>query len=226
MKPLAFARAAALAAIAVLLSAAASGNWNTTVVETDGGHRIGNPEAKVRLIEFVSYTCPHCANFARDGDGALQLVYIGSGKTSVEVRHVVRNPVDLTAAVLANCGPAAKFPRNHAAFMLAQDKWLPIAAGATAGQQKRWYTGDGTSRRKAIAGDLGFYEIMLGRGYRRTEIDRCLSDEAAATRIAEVSVRDAKKWGISGTPSFAINGTLLAGTHDWRMLQPQLDARF
>ncbi len=212
-------------AAAAFAGVAAAPNWNTVVAEADGAHRIGNPKAKVSLIEFVSYTCDHCARFAREGDGALQLVYVGPGKVSLEVRHVVRDPVDLTAAVLANCGPAAKFARNHAAFMLSHGKWMAMAAKTSKAQQQRWYAGDGTSRRKAIARDLGFYDVMAGRGYNRTDTDRCLSDEAAATRIAENSARDAEKWNVAGTPSFAIDGTLLTGTHEWRVLQPQLDAR-
>ena len=218
-------RLAALA-IAALFAVAAAPNWNTVVAEADGGHLIGNPKAKVHLVEFVSYTCDHCARFARDGDGALQLAYVGPGKVSREVRHIVRDPVDLTAAVLANCGAPAKFARNHAAFMLSQAKWMSTAAKTSKSQQQRWFAGDGTSRRRAIASDLGFYAIMAGRGYNRTAVDRCLSDEAAAKRIAETSASDAEKWNISGTPSFAIDGNLLAGTHDWRTLQPQLDARF
>lgn len=218
-------RLAALA-IAALFAAAAAPNWNTVVKPADGGHLIGNPEAKIRLTEFVSYTCPHCAQFVQDGHGALQLAYVGPGKVILEVRHVVRDPVDLTAAVLANCGPAAKFPRNHAALMFSQDKWLASALGASNAQQARWYSGDGPSRRRAIAGDVGFYKIMEGRGYRRTDVDKCLADEGLAKRLAETSARDSQKWNIAGTPSFAIDGVLLAGTHDWRTLQPQLDARF
>lgn len=218
-------RLALIAAAAALLVAAAPSNWNTAVTVNDGAHQVGNPAAKVTLTEFVSYTCPHCAHFSRDGDGALQLVYVGPGKVLREVRHIVRDPVDLTAAMLANCGPKDKFARNHAAFMLAQDKWLKKAMATSKGQQQRWYSGTGASRRRAIASDLGFYDLMTARGYRRTDIDRCLADEALATRLAENSARDAERFGITGTPSFALDGKLLAGTHDWRTLQPQLDAR-
>ena len=66
-------KAAALAGIALLASAQTNRNWNTVIVEVDGAHRIGNPEAKVQLVEFISYTCPHCAEFAREGESALQL---------------------------------------------------------------------------------------------------------------------------------------------------------
>ena len=81
------------------------------------------------------------------------------------------------------------------------------------------------ARRRAIASDLKFYDIMLGRGYDRPALDRCLSDETLARRIAEQSAADSTEWGVRGTPSFAIDGTLLAGTSTWPVLRMQLDAR-
>jgi hypothetical protein len=217
---LAFAAIATLAAGAAL----AAPNWLTVVDAKGGGHAIGNPSAKIKLTEFVSYTCPHCGEFAQQGTNALD-VYVAIGKVQVDVRHVVRDPIDLTAAMLANCGPAAKFPRNHSALILAQPKWLPVAERATAGQRSRWYNGPGATRRRAIAADLKFYDIMIGRGYERVALDRCLSDDALAKRLADQSAADDAKWNVKGTPSFAIDGTMLAGTSTWALLQLQLDAR-
>lgn len=214
----------AAAALTATGAMAASTNWLTVVDTAGGGHKIGNPAAPVKLTEFVSYTCSHCGQFAQEATSALD-IYVASGKVQLDVRHVVRDPVDLTAAMLANCGPAAKFPRNHAALILAQPRWLPVAERATQGQQSRWYSGAGAARRRAIASDLKFYDIMIGRGYERTAIDRCLADEALAKRLAEQSVADDAKWNVKSTPSFAIGGVMLAATYSWKMLQPQLDAR-
>src|SRR5918993_6039985 len=100
-------KAAALAAVALLASGQTNRNWNTVVTEVAGAHRIGNPEAKVKLVEYVSYTCPHCAQFTRDADDRLKLAYIMPGNLSLEVRHLIRDPVDLTAVMLVNCGPAS-----------------------------------------------------------------------------------------------------------------------
>lgn len=204
----------------------AAGNWNTAIIQTDGGHRIGNPDAKVKLIEFVSYTCPHCAAFTVEGDGALQLVFVGPGRVSREIRHIVRDPVDLTAAMLANCGAVKKFPGNHAALMRSQKKWLPVMASATPAQRQRWTSGDYSTRRRAIASDFGFYDLMERRGYRATDINRCLSNDAMATRLAETSSANLAKYNLSGTPSFAIDGLVLLATHNWSALEPQLSARF
>lgn len=216
-------KAAALAGIALLTSGQTNRNWPTVVAQTaDGAHRIGNPDAKVKLVEFVSYTCPHCAEFTRESDDRLKLGYVTPGNLSIEIRHLIRDPVDLTVVMLVNCGPVSKFALNHSTFMLQQSKWIGPLGNSTAAQRTRWTSGDGPTRRRAIASDFGLYKIMEGRGYRRTDVDRCLSDEAAATRFAEQSQKDWGRPGINGTPSFSINGVVMPGTHTWSALERQL----
>ena len=214
-------QAAVLVAAAALLGGATRANWDAEVVRTESGHRVGNPEAKVKLIEFFSYTCPHCAQFAREGEGALKLAYVAPGRLSIEYRHLIRDPVDLTVGLLVNCGAPAKFPGNHSAFILGQPRWIGPLARATQAQQQRWRTPGATGRR-AIASDFGFYPIMERRGYRRTEVDRCLADEATARKLAETSAREWDRPGIDATPSFAINNVVMPGTHSWSELERQL----
>ncbi len=192
---------------------------------TDAGYRIGNPAAKVRLTEYVSYTCPHCAAFTREGEGALELAYVQPGKVQLEIRHMLRDPIDLAAAMLAHCGPPTRFLQNHKAFLLGQDQWIGPMLSASSAQRQRW-TVPGAAGRRAIASDFHFYDLMERRGYSRVEADRCLADEAMARKLAAASDKDWKLPGVVGTPSFAINGVILAGTAGWSTLQPQLAARF
>lgn len=219
-------RAALLAMAALLTAAAAAGGWNQTVAQTaSGSHVLGNPAAKVKLITFVSYTCPHCSHFETEADAPLRLSYVAPGKLSIEVRHVVRDPVDLTAAMLTNCGPKEKFFLNHAAFMRGQSRWIAPMGSASAAQQQRWRNPDIAQRNRAIASDFGFYAIMASRGYDRQTVDKCLIDKAMEARLMKQS-QESVALGVKSTPSFAIDGIVLAGTNDWAMLRPQLDARF
>lgn len=217
-----------LAAVAMLSLAATSpsrSNWNTTVAVTpSGSHVLGNPAAQVKLTEFISYTCPHCAHFDRDSSDRLRATGVAQGKLSIEVRHLVRDPIDLTAAMLTNCGPSSKFFLNHTAFLRSQDTWIAAANTASEAQQRRWSTGDMPSRMRAIAGDFGFYQIMATRGYDRVSVDRCLADRAMAQRLA-AQTEAAGKLGIQGTPSFLINGRLLESVHGWDQLRPQIESR-
>lgn len=216
---------AAIAALAIGAAPASKQNWNqTTTVTPAGNHVLGNPDAGVKLVEFVSYTCSHCAHFEEQADSAMRVTYVAQGRLSVEVRNYLRDPVDLTVALLANCGPPSKFFANHTAFMRSQEKWIGPLATAGPAQKQRWSSGAFATRTKAIAADFGFYEIMKNRGYERPVVDRCLADEPKAQRLA-AGTDEAREAGVMGTPSFMLDGTLLAGTHNWAALYPQIRAR-
>ena len=201
------------------------GNWGAMVTETEGGHLIGNPNAQGRLVEFMSYTCSHCAEFARTGDGAIKLLYVPTGKVSYEIRHLIRDPIDLTAALAAQCGAPGKFPANHEALILRHGEWMAKEGKMTQAQMARWNFGSFGSRAQAIASDLDFYEIMETRGYSRSALDQCLTDETKARAIAEQSAADVKTFGLRGTPTFIMGGKTL-DAHDWQTLQPILDKLF
>lgn len=215
--------AAVLLAVAPLTMLAAQ-NWDATYAATNGGHRLGNPAARNTLIAFVSYSCPHCASFETQSEGPLRLAYVQPGRANVEVRSVIRNAIDLAATLAVECGPESRFWGNHRAMFRAQARWLPIASSVTPAQQARWTGGTIGSRMRAIASDLDFYAIMEPRGYTVTQLDQCLNNEAEARRIAETAADDDQRWNIPGTPSFALNGTLLANVHDWATLQTRLNA--
>jgi protein-disulfide isomerase len=206
-------KAGILSAAAMLVAAAAPTNgWTRTVAITPlGSHLIGNPAAKVKLVEYVSYTCPHCARFQTESEGVLQLAYLPSGRIAIEVRHMLRDPIDLTVALLTNCGSKDKFVLNHSAMLRSQATWTAPIAKSTPAQRQR-----------AIAGDLKLYEAMASRGYDRTTLDRCLSDKAMAQRLVG-QTKAGVDAGVNKTPSFAINGKLLDKTDTWAELRPQLD---
>lgn len=221
--------AMAVAALALLAAGssltAAGANWTATVTVTPSGtHVLGNPDAPVKLAEYVSYTCPHCAHFEQEADAPMRLAYVMPGKVSVEIRHMLRDPVDLTVAMLTNCGDSKGFFQLHHTFLYGQDKWMLKMGSMSEEQRKRWSAGELPVRLKAIADDFDFYSIMARRGFSRTAVDRCLSDEAMAKRLV-AQTEKARDAGVNATPSFALNGVLLAATHDWNSLDVQIRAR-
>lgn len=192
----------------------------------EGYHLLGNPAAELRLVEFVSYTCPHCSNFETQSEAQLKIGMVAPGKGAIEVRNFVRDPIDMTVALLTNCVPANRFFPLHTAFMRTQSTWIVPATNSTEAQRQRWSTGPFAARTRAIASDFKFYEFMAARGMTRTAVDRCLANETLANKLAAQTTEAAEKVGVTGTPSFMIDGVLLAGTHDWAGLKPQLEARF
>lgn len=201
------------------------GDWAATVVRTARGHRIGNPEAKATLIEFVSYTCPHCADFTVRGEPALEMVLLQPGKMNLEVRPRIRNGLDVTVTLLAQCGDPAGFKGRHQALMLTQGEWLGKARGAPASQQAIWERADRAARLNA-AYALGLTKRLMSSGQSQARLDACLSDDAAARKLRDSAKADSADFAITSTPSFALDGKLLNGVHGWDTLYPVLSARF
>lgn len=201
------------------------GNWSATIARTERGHAIGNPRAEAKLIEFISYTCPHCADFAARGEAPLEIVLLKPGKVSLEVRPVIRNGLDLAVTLLANCGDPAKFKARHQALMLSQAVWLGKARNAPQTQIAIWQRGDRAGRLNAVNA-LGLADLLAERGQSRAELDACVSDDAAAKTLLANDSADETEFGVTSTPSFALDGKLLADVHGWDTLYPVLSARF
>ncbi|WP_137679653.1 thioredoxin domain-containing protein [Aurantiacibacter suaedae] len=212
-----------IVASAMVASApAAAQDWTAQVAPTERGYLIGNPDAPVQLITFLSYSCPHCKTFEQEADAELKADYIHDGSTSVEVRPAIRNVLDLSATLLATCGPSDRFLGNQEAFFATQGEWLGKAQQITPEQKERWQSATIGHRLKAIASDLGFYELMEARGYTEGELDACLTDEARAETVVNNSEASRIEYPYPGTPSFVVNGTLLDGVFSWAALKPEL----
>jgi protein-disulfide isomerase len=213
--------AGVLVTVAAPASAQRPANWNSVLsVTPEGGHRVGNPGAAVKLVEYVSYTCDHCARFEIEADASLRLTFIAPGKGSIEYRPLLRNKVDVAVSLLVRCGPPAKFRGNHAAVLRGQSRWF---GNVSAAQQQRWNSPDFGTAMRAIASDLKLYDLMTSRGYTRVQLDRCLTDRRTADQLAAETQRALQELNVKATPSFLINGEL-QDTHDWSGLRPRLAA--
>lgn len=205
-------------------STASSSNWNNNVSRNNlGAHMIGNPAAKVKLIEYFSYTCSHCADFARDADGGLHKDYVAKGLVQVEYRNLVRDSIDVTAALLARCGAASAFYGNHKALMASQQSWSENLQKANAARQKTWAEGSIASRATALAADSGMMALMKSRGYTQAQLNSCLSSEAALESLQAMSNQGRAVDKVTGTPSFFLNGKSI-GSGNWTMVKTNLDA--
>lgn len=203
----------------------AKGASQGIIARTERGFAVGNPKAEGNLIEFISYTCPHCATFTREGEPALELALINPGKMRLEVRPVIRNPIDLAASLLVMCGPDEGLKKRHTLLMTTQNEWLEKGRQAPRSQQEVWYRGDAGARVNA-ASALGLIDMFAKAGQSRSELTSCLMDDKAAARLVANSDADRAQFAVPGTPSFALDGALVAGVHDWNALYPVLSARF
>ena len=84
--------------------------WNDVVSATpEGGFRMGNPDAPVKLVEYGSRTCHVCADFDKAAHEPLTTRYVATGKVSYEFRDYLRNGADVAAALVGGCGGTGPF---------------------------------------------------------------------------------------------------------------------
>ena len=90
-------------------AAPAAVDWSKRVAATpEGGFVMGNPAAKVKVVEYGSLTCPHCAAFSNSAKAGLA-ARVRTGKVSFEFRNYVLNGIDVAATLVARCGGTARF---------------------------------------------------------------------------------------------------------------------
>jgi protein-disulfide isomerase len=214
--------ASALVAATVMVTPASAQQADRVTMSAIGGHVLGNPLAKHKLTEYMSYTCSHCAAFEVESHKALPAQYINKGHVSFEVRNLVLNPIDLTAAMLARCGGRSKFFGNHHALLAKQSIWMKKFQSASPEVMKTMNDGTVPQRLKKITKASGLDGLMKGRGFTAPQIDACLSDKVEQDKIMAMTEYATNTLKLTGTPSFTLADQPLANVHSWTALQPKL----
>ncbi|MEQ1509517.1 MAG: thioredoxin domain-containing protein [Sphingopyxis sp.] len=203
---------------------AARTNFATLVTRGAGGsHILGNPAASTKLVEYVSYTCPHCAHFTAETAALMRTRYITPGTVSVEVRHIVRDPVDMAMAAAANCGAPARFFGRHEALMAQQGAILARVQALPPATLQAWGQGAANTRLRRVADDSGVTAWMRLRGFTPVQINICLADVSLQNRLVAMTNAGTAA-GVTGTPNFAIDGALLPNVYSWAALSVPLAA--
>ncbi|ATF19874.1 DsbA family protein [Phaeobacter gallaeciensis] len=146
----------------------------------------GAEDAPVTLIEYASYTCPHCANFHQGTYKQLKKDYIDTGKVKFIYREVYFDRYGLWASMIARCGGPEKFFGISDLIYKGQSDWAR-AGGAT-----------------EIVDALR----KIGRlaGLEEDQLEACLQDGTKAQTLVSWYQENATEHGIESTPSFILNG--------------------
>jgi protein-disulfide isomerase len=227
------AAAAALVALAVAPAAAAAPvrhraaphaapaarDWSRVVAATpEGGFRMGNPAARVKLVEYGSLTCPHCAAFAREGEAALVQKYVRAGRVSYEFRNYVLNGIDVAATLATRCsGPSGFFPMAQTLYVT-QPVWVARINGLSPAQKNEIKALPEGRRLVRLAQIGGLTQVAARYGVAPARAASCLADAGALDRLGKI-VEAANALGVEGTPTFFING-VKADTNTWTGLEP------
>lgn len=200
-------------------------DWTRTIVATpEGGVRMGNPAAKVAVIEYGSRTCPHCAHFAAEGLPALKAGYIAGGKVSYEFRDFpVHDALDFGPILLGRCSGVARFFPLLDGMMAAQPKLLGNAEAVINELQGKLAAASPNAIVAGYADGLGYTAFVEQRGVSAVRARACLADRKALDAVVARTNAAQRDWKISSTPTFIVNGKPAAG-NEWSTLEPLLRA--
>ena len=202
------------------------GDWTDVLNETDqGGMMMGNPNAKVKLIEIGALTCPHCREFDEKGVPTLIDKYVKSGQVSWEFRNYLLQGYDIPAALIARCNGVKTFFPLMRAMYADQSNWMGKVFAAPQAQQEQIQNLPPNQQFVAMASLAGLQDWAAARGIPQARSTQCLTDQAKVDQLVQRSSDIGEQFpDFKGTPSFLINGTLLDKTATWEALQPQLDS--
>lgn len=215
----------AAAVTAAPVAAPAGTNWAETITATpDGGFLMGNPDARVKLVEYGAFSCSHCAEFSREATPALRDDYIAKGLVNWEFRPFLLSALDVPVSLLVQCQGAGPYFKLAEQVFAAQPEWMGKLQQATPAQQQALAGMAPAQVSAEIARLSGLDQFMRVRGLPAARADACLADTAAAEKLNQMRNVATERHGVTGTPAFLINGTTVPDTFDWKTLEPKLRA--
>ena len=163
---------------------------------------LGNPAAKVTVVEYASASCSHCARWNNDVYPAFKAKYIDTGKVNYVYREFLTPPVQVAAAsfLLARCA--------------GKDKYFQVVDSVYRSQEEMFTTGD-------FRGVL--LRIGQSAGMDEAQFNACVTNEDSLKALNARVEKYQKEANITGTPTFMVNGKKVGGEDGGEVSMAQLD---
>jgi len=189
-------------ALTASLGVALAGCGDKKIEASADDMSLGNPNAKVTVIEYASASCSHCARWNNEVFPAFKTKYIDTGKVNYVYREFLTPPVEVAAAsfLLARCA--------------GKDKYFSVVDSVYRAQEEMFTTGDYRGVLLRIAQSAGMDE---------TQFNACVSDEAKLKALNARVEKYQADANITGTPTFIINGKKAGGDNGGEQSMAQLD---
>ena len=164
---------------------------------------LGDEAAPVTVIEYASFTCPHCAAFHIDTWPQVKAAYVDTGKVRFILREVYFDRFGLWASMTARCGGADAFYPMADQFLKKQSVWTKVPEGQVGGEIQK-----------------------IGRlnGLSASQLNACLSDQDYAKALIEAYQQNSQADGVDSTPTFIINGEKHGGNMPFDEFSALVDA--
>ncbi|WP_313615925.1 DsbA family protein [Agrobacterium sp.] len=162
---------------------------------------LGDANAPVKIVEYMSMTCPHCANFHNNTFDKIKEKYIDSGKVYFVIREFPFDPRAAAAFMLARCAP--------------ENQYYPFVSMLFK-QQQTWATAQ--DARAALL------QMSKLAGFSQESFEACLTNQELLDDVNATMQRGATDFGVNSTPTFIINGKKYAGDMSLETMSTLIDS--
>jgi len=162
---------------------------------------VGDPAAKVTLIEYASLGCPHCANFHKDTYPKIKKDYIDTGKLKLIYRDFPLGTPALAASMISRCAGPARYFGMVEIFYRGQVQWS-----------------------KADKPIDALKSVARFGGMSGSDVDACLQSQDLLNFIQKMAREGQKEYGINSTPSFVLGGKTIPGALPFEDFKKLIDA--
>lgn len=163
---------------------------------------LGEEDAPVTIVEYMSLTCPHCAAFHQNTFEALKEKYIDTGQVRMIVRDFPFDPRAAAGAMLARCAPDGKyFPMISMLFE----------------QQSNWAAAENAQ--------AALLQLSKMAGFTQDSFEACLTNQELLDDVNEVRRKAAEEFDVQSTPTFIINGQRYAGNMSIEQMSAIIDGQ-
>ena len=163
-------------------------------------HFEGNADAPVTVIEYASPTCPHCASFHNSVYEPFKEQYIDTGKVKFILRPFARNALDAAIFLLAEAAGPTAYHNVIATYFKTQNEW-----------------GMSDKPRDAI------YGVAQQLGFTEESFNAAFTNQDGFTAIEAQKNQALDEFGLTGTPTFYVNGKTLSGGKTLEQLAAEID---
>lgn len=181
-------------AIICALPAVALASCSKAAVPVGDDASLGDPKARVRVVEYASVACPVCGRWYRDNFATFKAKYIDTGAVYYTFREML-------------VGDATEQSMAAAGFLMAR----------CAGRQKYFAIVDAIFQKQdEIYADPrgGLLKIATANGLSESQFTECISDSAALSALNGRVQNYVTTDHVDATPTFVVNGmAMVAGYH-------------
>ncbi len=196
--------------------------WTDVVSVTElGGYKMGNPEAKLQLLEYGAISCPACAKFSVESSEEIKKM-VETGTVAMEFRpFLIHGIQDIPGFLLAKCNGPESFFGLAEQLYATQNEWLGRLQTVDQAEYQAKMQASPSEQISYLADKMGLIDFVKQRGVPEDKARTCLADQKTTDAMVKLTEYGGNEDKVNSTPTLMLNGNNL-NTGSWNEVKTKL----